>query len=92
VFSRTRGLRKFELANHLGNVQVVVSDRKVQKDDNADGLIDYYVADIVSATDYYAFGMVCLIRRLVQVRIASASMAKKMIMKSKVQAINRIMG
>jgi RHS repeat-associated protein len=58
TFSRTRGQRRYELANHLGNVQVVVSDRKVQKDDNADGLIDYYVADIVSATDYYAFGAV----------------------------------
>jgi RHS repeat-associated protein len=58
TFTRIRGQRRYELANHLGNVQVVVSDRKVQKDDNADGLIDYYVADIVSATDYYAFGAV----------------------------------
>jgi RHS repeat-associated protein len=46
------------LANHLGNVQVVVSDRKVPQDTNADALIDYFVADVVSATDYYAFGAV----------------------------------
>jgi RHS repeat-associated protein len=57
-FIRTRGKRRYELANHLGNVQVVVSDRKVPQDTNADALIDYFVADVVSATDYYAFGAV----------------------------------
>jgi len=43
--------------NHLGNVLVVVSDRKLPVDINADNIVDYYTADVVSATDYYAFGM-----------------------------------
>ena len=42
--------------NHLGNVLVVVSDRKLPVDINADNIVDYYTADVVSATDYYAFG------------------------------------
>ena len=39
------------MSNHLGNVMVVVSDRKVY-----DGNV--FKADLVSTTDYYAFGMV----------------------------------
>jgi len=50
--------------NHLGNVLTVVSDRKLGVDNvnnttgvaPPDGLVDYYLADVVSATDYYAFG------------------------------------
>jgi len=42
--------------NHLGNVLVVVSDRKLPVDINADNIVDYYLADVVSANDYYAFG------------------------------------
>lgn len=52
----TRGERSFELSNHLGNVMVTVSDRKLQI--SAGGLIvDYYTADVVTAVDYYPFGM-----------------------------------
>jgi RHS repeat-associated protein len=40
------------MSNHLGNVMVVVSDRKVVQTDST------YLADLVSTTDYYAFGMV----------------------------------
>jgi len=50
--------------NHLGNVLSVVSDRKLGVDNvnnttgvaPPDGLVDYYLADVVSTTDYYAFG------------------------------------
>lgn len=54
-----RGNKFFELSNHLGNVLVTVSDKKLGVDasGNNDGIIDYYNADIVSANDYYPFGM-----------------------------------
>jgi RHS repeat-associated protein len=48
---------RYELSNHLGNVMAVVSDRKHAVDDNKDGIIDYYTAEVVSATDYAPFGM-----------------------------------
>ena len=47
--------QQFELSNHLGNVNVVVSDHKMaHSSDNT--TIDYYTADIISSTDYYPFG------------------------------------
>ena len=45
------------MSNHLGNVLVTVSDKKIAVDQNSDGTIDYYMADIITATDYYAYGM-----------------------------------
>jgi RHS repeat-associated protein len=52
----TRGTKLFELSNHLGNVLVTVSDKKIQHTtDNQ--TVDYYTADIASASDYYPFGM-----------------------------------
>jgi RHS repeat-associated protein len=57
-FIRTRGKRRYELSNHLGNVQVVVSDRKIPIPEATNTTISYFTADIVSATDYYAFGAV----------------------------------
>ena len=53
----TRGEKIFELSNHLGNVLVTVSDKKLATDENSDGEIDYYIADVVSASDTYPFGM-----------------------------------
>src|SRR5690606_130645 len=50
-----RGQKLFELTNHLGNVLVTVSDKKIGHD-NGSGVIDYYTADVVSAQDYYPFG------------------------------------
>ena len=47
----------FELSNRLGNVLATVSDRRIQVDANSDGTVDSYKADIVSANDYYPFGM-----------------------------------
>lgn len=52
----TRGNKFFELSNHLGNVLVTVSDKKIGVSSNGT-TIDYYNADVISATDYYPFGM-----------------------------------
>lgn len=52
-----RGEKIFELANHLGNVLVTVSDKKLSVDQNNDALVDYYEADVMSAQDYYTGGM-----------------------------------
>jgi Pretoxin HINT domain len=46
--------KMFEYSNHLGNVLTVVSDLKIPH--STDGTtIDYYQADVLSATDYYVF-------------------------------------
>ncbi len=42
--------------NHLGNVLTVVSDRKLPVDNNSDNIVDFYLPDVTSATDYYSFG------------------------------------
>ncbi|HRD37398.1 MAG TPA: hypothetical protein PLC65_02095 [Bacteroidia bacterium] len=52
------GIKNYELSNHLGNVLTVISDKKIQMDVNNDNVVDYYVADIISASDYYPFGSV----------------------------------
>ncbi len=49
------GNKIFELSNHLGNVLVTVSDKKVPV--SVDGSsVDHYRAEVLSASDYYAFG------------------------------------
>jgi len=65
-----RGQKIFELSNHLGNVMVTVTDKKMQVDastydangnlvsNTPGGIVDGYVADLVTAQDYYPFGMV----------------------------------
>ncbi|CAN5452737.1 hypothetical protein BH10BAC2_BH10BAC2_33940 [soil metagenome] len=53
----TRGKKFFEESNHLGNVLVTVSDKKIGVSSNGT-TVNYYTADIVSANDYYPFGMV----------------------------------
>ena len=52
-----RGKTVYELSNHLGNVLVTISDKKLGIDETADQEIDHYEAEIVSANDYYPFGM-----------------------------------
>jgi RHS repeat-associated protein len=47
----------FVLANHLQNVLVTISDKKIGVDNNSDGTVDYYEADVISANDYYPGGM-----------------------------------
>jgi RHS repeat-associated protein len=46
-----RGLKRYEIINHIGDVQVVISDKRSLYGDNAR-------ASVVSATDYYPFGMI----------------------------------
>jgi RHS repeat-associated protein len=48
---------RYEMTDHRGNVMAVVSDKKLGVDANADGIIDHYTTDVVSATDYAPFGM-----------------------------------
>ncbi len=51
------GWKRYEITNHLGNVLAVVSDRRHSIDNNSDGEADYYEPAILSATDYYPFGL-----------------------------------
>jgi hypothetical protein len=55
IFGKSRIF--FELSNHLGNVLVTVSDKHLGVDSDNDGIINYYNADVVTANDYYPFGM-----------------------------------
>ncbi|WP_417266375.1 RHS repeat domain-containing protein [Brumimicrobium sp.] len=50
------GNKYFEMSNHLGNVLEVVSDRKLPVNDG-NGNIDYFLADVVSYSDYYPYCM-----------------------------------
>ncbi len=53
-----RGNKVFELSNHLGNVLVTVSDRKLQIQSSTDPeLVEGYMADVMTANDYYPGGM-----------------------------------
>jgi RHS repeat-associated protein len=51
-----RACRFFELSNHLGNVLVTVSDKKLPVSSNGT-TVDYNTADVITAQDYYPFGM-----------------------------------
>ncbi len=53
----TRGEKFFELTNHLGNVLAVIADKKIPVGAVAGTAVNYFMADVVSATDYYPFGM-----------------------------------
>ena len=49
------GDKRYELANHLGNVLVVVNDKKIPSLDGT--LLTGFTADVLSYSDYYPFGM-----------------------------------
>jgi RHS repeat-associated protein len=49
-----RGKKRYELSNHLGNVLAVVSDKRTLVCISG---TQYYEAEIISASDYYPFGM-----------------------------------
>jgi len=51
-----RGEKLFELSNHLGNVLVTVDDKKLGVSSN-NTTVDYFNPQVVSAQDYYPFGM-----------------------------------
>ncbi|MFT3676813.1 MAG: RHS repeat-associated core domain-containing protein [Chitinophagaceae bacterium] len=65
----SRGRTQFELTNHLGNVLVTISDRKLPVVDESVTICDdayyfycyspvtHYTADVLTANDYYPFGM-----------------------------------
>lgn len=50
-----RGKTQYELSNLQGNVLATISDRKVPH--ITGGSVDYYEPEIISAQDYYPFGM-----------------------------------
>ncbi|HTE13351.1 MAG TPA: deaminase domain-containing protein, partial [Chitinophagaceae bacterium] len=56
LYTFIRGKKFFELNNHLGNVLVTISDKKMGHD-AGNGTIDYYKANVVTANDYTPFGM-----------------------------------
>ncbi len=49
------GSRSFELSNHLGNVLSTISDKKIGNDSS--GIVNYYIAEVLSQNDYYPGGM-----------------------------------
>ncbi|OQP57832.1 hypothetical protein A3860_09410 [Niastella vici] len=51
-----RGDKLFELSSHLGNVLVTVNDKKLGVSSN-NNTVDYFNPQVVSAQDYYPFGM-----------------------------------
>lgn len=51
------GERTYELSNHLGNVLATISDKKIAVDQDGNGINDYFKAELLSATDYFSFGM-----------------------------------
>ena len=53
------GQKQYELTNHLGNVLVTLSDKKLPVDTTGTpNIANYYQACIVNAQDYYPFGMI----------------------------------
>jgi RHS repeat-associated protein len=52
-------LKSYELTNHLGNVLATITDKKIAVPSSGNSsLIDHYTADVVTAQDYYPFGMI----------------------------------
>lgn len=51
-----RGLKTYELSNHLGNILVSISDKKSGHNAGG-GFVDYFEAEIINASDYYSGGM-----------------------------------
>ncbi|PCJ65160.1 MAG: hypothetical protein COA58_09865, partial [Bacteroidetes bacterium] len=58
VSTRKLGAKHYELSNHLGNVLVTVTDKKVAIPDGTNTFIAYYNAEITTISDYYPFGMI----------------------------------
>jgi hypothetical protein len=54
-YSLTRGEKNYEMTNHLGNVLVVISDKKLKT--CTGDTVNYYTADVLQAIDYSAFGV-----------------------------------
>lgn len=52
----TTNLKQYELTNHLGNVLSTISDRRLPQ--YVSGTFNHYEPEVVTAQDYYAFGMI----------------------------------
>jgi len=78
-FSRTLGLKRYEIGNHLGNVLTTFTDRKYQIQNT--GVVTGYKTYIASAQDYYPFGMIMNERKWNTSGYRFDSTVKKMIMK-----------
>ncbi len=55
ITTMQRGYDGYILSDHLGNTRAVITDRKLQHSSNGT-TVDYYIADIKSATYYSAYG------------------------------------
>jgi RHS repeat-associated protein len=55
-WTQKRGGKSYELSDHLGNVAVVVGDRRMAVDGNSDLTVDFFEAEVLSARDFYPFG------------------------------------
>jgi RHS repeat-associated protein len=58
-----RGEDEYYVQDHRGNVYASVSDKKLQVDANADGIVDGYLPDIKSAQDYSSSGVLLANRK-----------------------------
>src|SRR5690554_5185565 len=54
---RSYGAKQYEITDHLGNVAITISDNKMGIDTDNDDVIDFFEAEVLSASDYYPFGM-----------------------------------
>ena len=58
TITRRRGEKVYELTNHLGNVLVTITDKRVEVAEEEEmSKRHHYEADVVTAQDYYPFGM-----------------------------------
>jgi len=56
LFEIVRGMKRYELTNHLGNVLSVITDTKQAVYDSPPTVLSYYLSTVISYTDYYPFG------------------------------------
>ncbi len=56
-YTRTIGYKQYEVSNHLGNVLVTISDKRLLYSSvGSPTEVEWYVADVQSYSDYYVFG------------------------------------
>ncbi len=56
IFLSLVGDKRYELSNHLGNVLVVINDKKIPTLSANGTVLNYFNADVLSYSDYYPFG------------------------------------
>ncbi len=56
-YNRILGVKSFELNSHIGNVQTVISDKKIAVTlTSAPTLVQYFTPEIITANDFFVFG------------------------------------